>query len=350
MANTPQLGSYGDLSGSSLMFRNKLINGGFAIWQRGTSQTGDGYGSDDRWFNGNSGTTKTASRQTFTFGQTDVPGNPQYFSRTVVTSVAGSGNYAMKEQRVENVSTFSGQTCVFSFWAKADATKNVAVEFIQNFGSGGSPSSTVAAIGVTTVQLTTSWARYSVVVNVPSVSGKTIGTSLNDFFSARWWFDAGSSFNARTNSLGQQSGTFDIANVQLEAGSIATPFEQRPISTELQLCQRYYEKSYNIDVAPGTSTNLGVMYQLGATDASNNIGLNLCFKVQKRVTPIAFVAFTQAGGDGWQYGRSGASGTIATASLNTGFLGAWGGLVYGTVGAAWVAAWINGHWVVTAEI
>ena len=56
------------------------------------------------------------------------------------------------------------------------------------------------------------------------------------------WFDAGSSFNARTDSLGQQSGTFDIAQVQIEPGPVATPFEQRPIGTELQLCKRYYNK------------------------------------------------------------------------------------------------------------
>lgn len=242
MANTAQLGAYGDLSGSGLMFRNKLINGGFDIWQRGTSQTTAGYGSDDRWNNGHSGSTKTASRQTFTLGQTDVPGNPKYWARTVVTSVAGSGNYCLKQQAIESVATLAGQTATLSFWAKADASKNIAVEFVQQFGTGGSPSSAVASIGVTTLALTTSWQRFVVTVSIPSISGKTLGTANDDYLALVFWFDAGSSFNARTNSLGQQSGTFDIANVQVEAGSIATPFEQRPISTELSLCQRYYER------------------------------------------------------------------------------------------------------------
>jgi hypothetical protein len=62
-----------------------------------------------------------------------------------------------------------------------------------------------------------------------------------DCFFARIWFDAGSDFNARTDSLGQQSGTFDIAQVQIEPGPVATPFEQRPIGTELALCQRYFQ-------------------------------------------------------------------------------------------------------------
>src|SRR5574338_1498024 len=78
--------------GSSINFRNKIMNGNFDIWQRGTSQTSAGYGSADRWAFNNTGSTKTTSRQTFALGQTDVPNNPTYFSRTVVSSVAGAGN------------------------------------------------------------------------------------------------------------------------------------------------------------------------------------------------------------------------------------------------------------------
>lgn len=239
MANVAQLGGYGGTSGSGLMFRNKLINGGFDIWQRATSQTSNGYGSDDRWQNGNVGSTKTASQQTFTAGQTDVPGNPRFWARTVVTSSAGSGNYVAKTQPIENVATLSGQTATLSFWAKADASKNIAIEFSQYFGSGGSPSAQVSGIGVTTFALTTSWQRFVTTINIPSIAGKTLGTANDHSLVLNIWFDAGSTFNSRTNSLGQQSGTFDIANVQLEAGDQPTPFEQRPIGTELALCQRY---------------------------------------------------------------------------------------------------------------
>lgn len=56
-----------------------------------------------------------------------------------------------------------------------------------------------------------------------------------------FWLDAGSNFNSRTNTLGQRSGTFDIEQVQLEAGSVATPFEVRPLGIELTLCQRFYQ-------------------------------------------------------------------------------------------------------------
>lgn len=257
MTNVARLGGYGDTSGSGLMFRNKLINGGFDIWQRGTSQTSSGYGSDDRWSNVNNGSTKTASQQTFTLGQTDVPGNPRYWARTIVTSVSNAANYVLKRQYIENVINLAGQTATLSFWAKADASKNIAVEFVQTFGTGGSPSSDVLSIGVTTFALTTSWKYFTTTINIPSISGKVLSSNNDSSLVLYFWFDAGSSFNARTNSLGQQSGTFDISNVQLEAGDQPTPFEQRPIGAELQLCSRYYKNLKNaafIGVTGGTTS------------------------------------------------------------------------------------------------
>lgn len=288
MANTAQLGAYGDLSNESLSFRNKLINGGFDIWQRNITQTSSGIGSDDRWLNGNVGSTKTASRQTFTLGQSDVPGNPKYFARTVVATVAGASNFCYKTQIVENVATLAGQTATLSFWAKADAPKNIAIEFIQGFGTGGSPSSAVTGIGVTTVALTASWAKYTVTTVIPSISGKVLGSNNNDYLEARFWFDAGSSFNSRTNSLGQQSGTFDIANVQLEAGTIATPFEIRGFATELQLCQRYYEKSFNYNVLPASALGDNRLGIVGSYSGASVAGY-IPFKVRKRASGSATI-------------------------------------------------------------
>jgi hypothetical protein len=219
--------------------RNAIINGNFDIWQRGTSFTGSEYGAD-RWLNARSGTTHTVTRQPFTLGQTDVPGEPTYFCRTVVSSVAGAGNYAIAIQAIEGVRAFAGQQATISFWAKADASKNIAIDCQQNFGTGGSPSSAVNAIGTVKKALTASWQKITHTFTITSVAGKTLGTDGNDSLALFIWFDAGSTFNARTDSLGQQSGTFDIAQVQMEPGPVATLFERRPIGTELSLCQRYF--------------------------------------------------------------------------------------------------------------
>jgi len=282
MTTVSTLGTYGDSSGSPLVFRNKIINGGFDIWQRGTSQTSSGYGSDDRWSNDNVGSTKTTSQQPFTVGQTDVPGNPTYFSRTVVSSVANAANYVIKRHRIESVSTLSGQLATLSFWAKADATKNIAVEFRQNFGTGGSTE--VDSLGITTVPLTSSWQRFTVTVSLPSISTKTVGTS--NYLAIHFWFDAGSNYNARTNSLGQQSGTFDIANVQLEAGPVATPFEQRPIGMELALCQRYLPA---VVATSGANANPWPAY----TQSANIFRVVIPFKVSTRA-PVTSVTISAA--------------------------------------------------------
>lgn len=235
--------------------KNAIINGNFDIWQRGISQTSAGYGSDDRWKNSSSGSTKVHSRQEFALGQTDVPNNPKYFSRTVVTSVVGANNYVANWQNVENVSTFAGETVTLSFWAKADSAKDIASDFIQYFGSGGSPSSDVI-ITANTHSLTTSWQKFTTTVIIPSISGKTLGTDSNDYTGVNFWFDAGSNFDARINSLGQQSGTFDIAQIQLEKGNTATEFENRPIGEELALCRRYYDV---VNVGSSSTGNGGII-------------------------------------------------------------------------------------------
>jgi len=230
-----------NLNGGPLAgFRNRIINGNFDFWQRGTSFTGNEYGAD-RWVHARVGTTHTVTRQAFTLGQTDVPGGPTYYCSTVVSSVAGAGNFSTLAQRIEDVRTFAGQQVTISFWAKVDTTKNISIELAQNFGTGGSPSTIVTNLGTTKVSIGTSWQKVTVTATLPSISGKTLGTDNNDQLTLFIWFDAGSTFNARTDSLGQQSGTFDIAQVQIEPGSVATPFEQRPIGTELALCQRYFQ-------------------------------------------------------------------------------------------------------------
>ena len=230
------------VNGTALAFRNKIINGNFDIWQRGTSLvsgTGARYLAD-RFTNGSAGTTCTAAQSVFTLGQTAVPNEPDYYISTAVTSVAGASNNATLHQHIESVKSCAGKTVTLSFYAKSNASRNIAVELYQNFGTGGTPSTSVS-IPAGLVALTTSWQKFTVTVNIPSISGKTLGTAGNDSLVVYFWFDAGSSFATRASSLGQQSGTFDIAQVQLEEGSVATPFELRPIGTELALCQRYYQ-------------------------------------------------------------------------------------------------------------
>ena len=235
---------------ANLFGRNLFNNGDFSVVQRGTSQTTSGYGSDDRWKNENTGSTKVASQQTFTVGQSVVTDNPTFFSRTIGTTSAGAANFVSKSQRIEGVQKTSGEAVTLQFWAKADAAKNVALEFIQHFGTGGSPSSDVTGTGITTIALTTSWVKHTLTVTIPSITGKTLGTAGDDFLEFRIWMDAGTDFNARTSSLGQQSGQFDFANMQLELGLSATDFEYVQPADQRARCERYYEQFNYLSARP----------------------------------------------------------------------------------------------------
>lgn len=266
-------------------FKNKIINGNFDIHQRsvhmGESNTTSNY-FVDRWVSSHTGTTKTVSRQAFTLGQTDVPGEPAYFIRHVVTSSAGAANHCNFTQHIESVRTLAGKNATVSFWAKADSTKQIAIAIYQSFGTGGSPSSTVWTPGQK-ITLTTSWQKFSLTFAIPSISGKTIGSNNNDLLSINFFFDAGSNWNSYTDTLGQQSGTFDIAQVQVEEGNVATPFEQRPIGLELSFCQRYYELCQG-------SVYGGVMSVSG-----HYLAANWVFKVQKRALPTRYYHSGSAG-------------------------------------------------------
>ena len=272
-----------NLNGGPLAgMRNAIINGNFDIWQRGTSFTGAEYGVD-RWVNSRNGSTCTMSRQAFTLGQTDVPGEPTYFCRMTVGSVAGASNAVRLQQNIESVRTLAGQQLTISFWAKADAGKNIAIDLAQSFGTGGSPSAFVTGIGAVKKALTTSWQKVTHTVTTPSISSKTLGSDGNDSLVLSIWLDAGSDLDARTDSLGQQSGTFDIAQVQLEPGPVATPFERRPIGTELALCQRYYQQDPSAVTGLRFSGNVtnGVVYTA-----------NSLFKVNMRTVPVVVLGDT----------------------------------------------------------
>jgi len=225
--------------------KNYLINGNFDSWQYGTSQSISGYGSDDRWINLNVGSTKTHSMVNATDTERALF-NASKFSRMVVSSVAGASNYVQKVQAIEDVTKLAGKTVTLSFWAKADSNKNIAIAFRQIFGSGGTPSVQVTGIGVQLVALTTAWQKKTLTITLPSIVGKSIGTDgvHTSAVALDIVYECGTTISPSWVNLGQQSGTFDIAEVKIEDGSVATdgwhPYDGE-FGGEVQACQRYYE-------------------------------------------------------------------------------------------------------------
>lgn len=216
--------------------KNLFRNGEFLIDQRGLADgagyTTDGY-SMDLVQQQRTGSTLTVTRQAFTVGQTDVPLEPKYYGRAVVTTSAGASNFARLRFDVPDIRLSPGNKSL-GLLLKADAAKSVAIEGFQQFGTSGSAE--VNTLNVTKINLTTSWQLFSWAHLFPSISGKTIGTSPGLIFGVYIWLDAGSTFNTRTDTLGQQSGTFDFANVQIERGSVATEFEKLAEDQYLDQC------------------------------------------------------------------------------------------------------------------
>ena len=214
--------------------KNKVINGAFNIWQRGTTVSNpNGTYLADRFLISNltAVPTSTYSQQTFTPGTAPVAGyESQYFMRFQVTSQGSSTGQAVNH-RIEDVRTFAGQTITFSFWAKAAANLTMNdIKLGQNFGSGGS-SATETNFTMSSKAVTTSWQRFTGTVTVPSISGKTVGTSSYVYL----YLEILSS---------QGAYTFDTWGWQLEAGSVATAFQTATgtIQGELAACKYYYQR------------------------------------------------------------------------------------------------------------
>jgi hypothetical protein len=257
--------------------KNKIINGDFLINQRNfTSVVGptSTYGFD-RWLASFSDGTVTYSAQTFTPGTAPVAGYEGVnFARLLTTGQTLTTAETTLRQRIEDVRTFAGQTATISFWAKAaSGTPSVSVEYNQDFGSGGSSRVDTNA---GKVAISTSWARYSLTVAIPSVSGKTIGTGSS--LGIRFWTSAGSSFNARTSSLGIQNNTIDFWGVQVEAGSVATAFQTATgtIQGELAACQRYYFRTTGQQYTP---------YAVGTSTTTTTASLYIQYPVPMRIIP-----------------------------------------------------------------
>jgi hypothetical protein len=224
--------------------RNVVINGGFDFWQRGSSFTitSTGVFVSDRWLHiGNgSGSTRTISRQTFAPADIPVQGGDYDFFFRYNQSVAGSGATANAlVTRIEDVRTLANGKAVLSFYAKADAARTVGAYLIQRFGSGGSGDVTTAS---QTFNLTTAWQRFTAVYDVPSISGKTIGD--------------GSYLQLEFTMPLNVVQTVDFFGVQLEEGSVATPFQRNGanIQQELAACQRYYFRLNSINAFSAVGT------------------------------------------------------------------------------------------------
>lgn len=281
---------------------NYIINGAFDFWQRGTSFSTD-Y-TADRWYLSAGSNTSTISRQTFTPGSAPVSGNEStYFARYTRTSTSSDAYFL---QRVEDARTLGGKTFTLSFWAKASANTTISqIYTATNLGTGGAGSGGAGG-NFSGRAITTSWQRYTEVITMPSLSGTTIGTN---------------SFTEVVFKLGSEMGniTLDLWGVQIENGSVATPFRRNANSLqgELAACQRYFER------LDGSNSFAGIALAVGATSTALYKAV-IPMKVSKRIAPsvsfLNLVAYD--GSSNWTITSANSLSTKDVASADFGLTGA----------------------------
>jgi hypothetical protein len=243
-----------NISGGTLSpqtgFKNRIINGAMTIDQRnaGAAVTAAGY-CVDRWSAIPAGSGVYTQQQL-----TDAPAGFINSLRVTNTTAATptAGQFTFVRQIIEGFNiadlgwgTASAQAVTVSFWVKASITGTYSL-FALNSAEDRS------YVGTFTVSASNTWEFKTV-----TIPGDTTGTWLtNNSNGIRFGFDLGSgsdyqgtanAWNAgwkqRTSgtvNFSQTAGaTFQVSGVQLEKGSVATPFEFRSIGTELGLCERY---------------------------------------------------------------------------------------------------------------
>jgi hypothetical protein len=269
--NTAQINGMTPTADSLQGFRNRIINGNMVIDQRnaGASVSTDGGFPVDRFRAFRSGGAATFTSQRSTVAP---PGFTNSILYTVGTGAApGATDFSGFLQAVEgfNVSDFgwgtaNAQPVTLSFWARSSITGTFGLA-VRN---GAGDRSYVASFAIS--------AANTLEYKTITVPGDTSGTWLKDNgagLTLFWDLGVGSTFSDTAGSwlaanklgltggvklIGTNGATFYITGVQLEVGSVATPFERRPFGTELALCQRYYE-TFNGN-AQGTNQTLTARY------------------------------------------------------------------------------------------
>jgi hypothetical protein len=296
--NTAQINGMTPTADSLQGFRNRLINGDMVIDQRnaGASVTPANGGADyiytlDRWRVFSQANSKFSIQQN-AGAVTPPAGFNNYLGVTslAATSVGASDLYLLG-QRIEGFNfadfgwgTANAQTITLSFWVRSSLTGTFGGALQNSAVNRSYPFAYTISAANTWEQKTITIAGDTTGTWVGSTNGAgctlQIGLGVGSSFSGTAGAWAGLGLFAATGAVsvvGTDGATFYITGVQLEAGSVATPFERRDIGREIILCERYYE------VCVGGFRGAGFGFSGGAV---------VNFRTKKRASPtVTFISF-----------------------------------------------------------
>jgi hypothetical protein len=243
-------------------FRNKIINGAMQVAQRGTSATAttSGYISLDRMrYSENSlATTQSTIEQS-----TDAPDGFSYSLKLTVTTAEGSVgaddgfrpiDYRIEGQDLQHLQygTSGAKSLTLSFYVKSSVTGTYSVAFYRLESTDRLITDTY------TINSANTWEYKTITIpgdtSASITNDNTIrfsiyfhggaGTDLTSTDSSGSWGNyalSGFAFGNTVNLQNTVNSTWQATGIQLEVGTVATPFEHRSYGTELALCQRYYQ-------------------------------------------------------------------------------------------------------------
>ena len=342
MTTAAELASY---ASSFPSFRNRIINGDMRIDQRGaisvtpsggaTSLACDRFKLQDYWSSGQVNTSKSTVAPT---------GFTNSLLLTVTTSVPMSGStgyFASLYQSIEgfNIANAYTSTITLSFWVRSSINDTYSVTFANDSLPNVGSNNRIYVVNYEIDEPNT-WEHKTITVdlaagvaagtwNTENLAGLCVSWNLgaesnrkgNDALGS--WLTLSNSYPfqsaSQTNWISTSGATFYITGVQLEVGTVATPFEHRPIGTELALCQRYYEKS----------TELTEQFPLYKAREADRLRLGtIQYKVTKRATPS--IILLGANGDG--------GGTPSSASI-----GIYAFRIFSTATSDTSSPYVNGY-------
>lgn len=240
-----------------------IINGGFDVWQRGnTFVNANGY-TADRWnvvnlVDSNVQVSKAAAIE---------PAFTNSLRIAQITTIGGVGSYSDVKQPIEDYKLLAGKTVTIGYKIKADVGVNYRL-FVTASSGTLYDSNNISGGG-------TSNDHTATIVIPEGLTSLTIMVRL-----IRTGLDVGKGIN--------------IQRVQLKLGTSLGKYIPKTFAEELRDCQRYFEKSYNYDVAPGTATGAGfIVFQTRtavAANANGNLYPGLIkFSTRKRLNPTVTI-------------------------------------------------------------
>lgn len=222
---------------------------------------------------------------------TPVAGGPYIDQATASTGSVAAGTAPFMFQNVENVRTLQARSATFSCWLINTVGGNITIPSIicrQNFGSGGSPSAQVIADVAVNWVVGSAYQRYSVRLDVPSISGKTLGTNNDHSLQVGLWLPSGVVSHVIPAQWQLERSPPGCSSDLNGNGGLPTPFEYRGPQAEAARVQRYYQS---------TSASL-VQGYVGTAGASvyNDFSLNTNMRSNPALTILGTPTYSNASG------------------------------------------------------